>query len=133
MFLAIEIQQNTEMTRAQITQSRAEVSIAIADMTINSEYLPAIRAKLQNDETLTQEETIRYQDWLRAVFRSQDNNFQQYNQGLLGEHIPRVMDETVRSAIVDDPFGREYWNRSKRLFSDGYIKFVDQILAESKR
>ena len=32
VFLAIEIQQNTEMTRAQITQSRAETAISLAEM-----------------------------------------------------------------------------------------------------
>ena len=30
IFLAVEIRQNTEMTRAQITQSRADAAIALA-------------------------------------------------------------------------------------------------------
>lgn len=132
VILAIEIQQNTEMTRAQITQSRAEVSIAMADMTINSDYLPAIRAKITNGDALSQEETIRYQDFLRAVFRGQDNNIQQYKQGLLGDHIPRALSETVRAIILSSPVALNYWDQSKLQFSDDYIEFVDQIIAESE-
>jgi len=133
VFLAIEIQQNTEMTRAQITQGRAEISVAMAEMNVNSDYLPSIRAKISNSEALTQEEAIRYQNWLRAVFRSQDNNFQQYKQGLLGEHIPRALAETARDAVVNDPVGRDFWEQSKRMFSDDYIEFVDQLIAENER
>lgn len=131
IFLAIEIRQNTDMTRAQITQSRAEVSIAMTEMTISSEYLPAIRAKIDNSETLTQEQAIPYQDWLRAIFRSQDNNIQQYKQGLLGEHIPRALPETVRVVILSSPVALDYWNRSKLLFSNDHIEFVDNVIAEN--
>ena len=87
VFLAIEIQQNTEMTRAQMIQSRAEASVTVADMTVNSEHIPAIIVKNRSGERLTAEESVRYDVWLRATLRNQDNNIQQYNQGLLGNPI----------------------------------------------
>jgi hypothetical protein len=131
-FLAIEIQQNTEMTRAQITQSRADAAISVADMAVNSDYIPAIYVKIQNGESLSEEDAFRYTVWLRATLRNQDNNIQQYDQGLLGEHIPRSAAGVVRGVIKNNPVGRDYWARGKTSYSDAYIAFVEAILAEDE-
>ena len=61
MLLLVEINQNTEMVRAQINQSRADT------------------ASPSNKRHTTQ------------IIRKQDNNPWQYNQGFLGENIPRAV------------------------------------------
>ena len=42
VLLIVEIQQNTEMMRAQINQSRTEAAQSEQQATYNSDYMPAI-------------------------------------------------------------------------------------------
>jgi hypothetical protein len=133
VFLALEIQQNTEMTRAQITQSRAETSIALAEMLFNSEHIPPILEKARNGEELNYQEYVRYSGWLRATLRNLDNNIQQSKRGLLGEHIPRASAGAIRGVILANPTAREYWRNSKDTFSDEFVVFVDAIIEEVDR
>ncbi len=130
VFLAIEIQQNTEMTRAQITQSRAETAVSLAEMLFNSEYMPAILEKASANEALTYQESVRYNGWLRATLRNIDNNYQQSRRGLLGEHIPRASASAIRDDILSNQTARDYWARSKTTFSDEFVVFVDGVLSD---
>jgi len=129
VFLAVEIRQNTIMTRAQITQSRAEAAMSLADSTYNSAYMPDIWIKTQADEPLTAAEEFRYRVWVRATLRNQDNNFQQYQQGLLGDHIPRAIAAVVRN-VFSSSAGREYWEENKDGYSDIFRNYVDSVIAD---
>jgi hypothetical protein len=82
IMVTFELKQNTDMTRAQIIQSRAETAVNLADSFYNSDFMPNIFVKAGNGEDLTEEEISRYEFWIRASLRNQDNNLQQYNQGL---------------------------------------------------
>ncbi len=130
IFLAVEIRQNTEMTRAQITQSRADAAIALASEYINSDYLPDVYAKFAHGEELTFQEASRYRVYLRAALRNHQNNYLQYRQGFLGEYIPRSTANAIRG-IASTPRGREYWARNKTNYSDEFVEFVDQALSEA--
>jgi hypothetical protein len=131
IFLAFEIRQNTAMTRAQITQSRADTAVAFAEAYFNSDYLPVIREKVIQGEALSVEDVERYDGYLRAALRNQDNNLQQYRQGLLSDNIPRNARLVALALLLDDSHGLSYWERSKSTFSDEFIEFVDQVLDEA--
>ena len=131
VFLAVEIRQNTEMTRAQITQSRAETSIALAASFYNSDYLPTIWEKVRNDDGLSADERARYEFWLRAMLRNLDNNFQQSRRGLLGDHITEASATAITNAILAYPAAIEYWDKNRNLFSEDFVRFVDQALADA--
>ena len=130
LFLAVEIRQNTETTRAQITQSRADTAIALASAYFNSDYLPDVNAKIRGGEELTYQEASRYRAFLRAALRNHQNNFLQYRQGFLGEYIPRSTANAVRN-IASSSLGREYWEQNKSIFSNEFAEFVDHALTES--
>ena len=131
IFLAIEIRQNTEMTRAEITLGRSQNALALADMQFNSDYIPDIIVKTMNGEELTQVESYRYGTHLRALFRVQDNNFQQYKRGLLGDHVPRNIRLLVERFIVNKPIGTEWWTNTSQVFSDEFAEFVDAVISEA--
>jgi len=128
IFLGLEIQQNTEMIRAQITQSRADAAIGLAQSHFNSEYIPEISEKISQGGELTGLETIRYESYLRAVFRNQENNFLQFQQGMLGENIPRNTQAVVRGILANDAVAAAWWNGMKVSFSDEFVEFVDDIV-----
>jgi hypothetical protein len=131
VFLALEIRQNTEMTRAQITLGRSQNNIALADMQANSDYLPGIIAKAASGDELAPSERYRFNAHLRALLRMYDNDLQQYNQGLLGENIPRTIPRLINNWIVGNPYGRRYWERNKTSFSDEFVTLADSVIAEN--
>jgi hypothetical protein len=132
IMVAIELKQNTDMTRAQIIQSRAVAAIDLADTFYNSDHLPEIFVKAKSDQDLSEEELARYQFWIRASLRNQDNNLQQYNQGLLGDHMPRVVATSVRNIISQSAISRRYWANSKVGYSDEFVEFVETALSDSR-
>ncbi len=99
MLLIIEIGQNTDMMRAQINQSRADTALFQQYSMSDTDYIAPIIAKTKRGEQLSDVEMIRYDARMRAFNRNQDNNLWQYNQGYLGENIPRSIKGAVRSVI----------------------------------
>ena len=130
ILLIIEINQNTEMMRAQINQSRTDTALSEQQAGFNSDYIPAIRVKVARGEQLSDEEMIRYENWIRAFNRNMDNQLWQYNQGLLGENIPRSIRSGVREVIGGSVPGLEQWDADKLGFTDEYIAFVDDAIED---
>ena len=118
VLLTIEIGQNTEMMRAQINQSRTDTALAEQHATYNSDHMPAILAKVIKGEEISDEENIRYATYFRAFNRNQDNNLWQYNQGYLGENIPRSINSAVRAVVGSNALGIETWDEQKHAYTD---------------
>lgn len=130
VFLALEIRQNTEMTRAQITLGRSQNNVALAESQFNSDYIPGIIVKVSNGEELTRTEQYRLNAHIRAVLRVYDNDLQQYHQGLLGDHIPQTVRVLVKRFIVNNPYGRDHWEASKTSYSDHFVEIAEEVIAE---
>ena len=72
----------------------------------------------------------RYDARMRAFNRNQDNNLWQYNQGYLGENIPRAIKGGVRGVIGRTKLGIETWDRQKYSYTEEYAAFVDEAIAD---
>ena len=132
VFLAVEINQNTAMMQTQINQSRAAQAMAEARSLYNSDYVPALLVKVKLGEQLTSEEKVRYKSLFRAFNRNWDNQLRQFNQGLLAANIPRSLKGAILEEIGSSKFATEEWGRTKAIYSDEYIEFVDSVLEEAK-
>ena len=130
ILLVIEIGQNTEMMRAQISQMRADSSATHQHAYYNSEYLPAIIQKIRSGDDLSGEESGRYRSYARGFHRTQDNNLWQYDQGYLGDNIPRSIEGGVRSIVGSSEFAISVWDSQKRGFTDDYVAFVEAAIAD---
>ena len=133
VLLIVEIQQNTEMMRAQIHQSRTEAAQSEQQAMYNSEYMPAIFVKIQKGEELTEEELERYRPYIRSLNRNLDNQLWQYSQGLLGENIPRSIRTAARAVIGESELSIEIWDSQKHQFTDEYIAFVDDAISDLRK
>ena len=129
-FLAFEINQNTDMMRTQINQSRAELAMSEAQSIYDSDHLPALLTKVRRGETLSDVERERYSHFFRALNRNWDNQLRQFREGYLENNIPRSLHNGVLVEIVGVAIGKEYWDRTKTNYSDEYIAFVESILNE---
>lgn len=130
ILLIIEIRQNTDMMRAQINQSRTDTALFQQYAMSDTDYIAPIIAKTMRGEELTDEEVLRYDARMRAFNRNQDNNLWQYNQGYLGENIPRSIKGGVRAVIGRTKLGIETWDRQKYSYTEEYAAFVDEAIAD---
>jgi hypothetical protein len=130
ILLIVEIGQNTEMMRAQINQMRADSAMSQQHAYFNSEYLPAIIQKVRSGNELSGEEAGRYRSYVRAFNRSQDNNLWQYNQGYLGDNIPRSIEGAVRGVVGGSELSIAVWDAQKHGYTDEYVAFVEAAIAD---
>jgi hypothetical protein len=129
IFLAVEISQNTTMVEAQMNQARTETAMAEAEAIYNSDSLLETLRDLDQGKDLTDIQKLRFWHYLRSFNRNQDNQLRQYDQGFLGDNIPRSIRVAVSIEIASRPLAREYWEVSKEIYTDEYIQLVDSILA----
>ena len=128
LFLALEIQQNSELMRVQINQARADAAMVSNEHSFNSDYIPAILVKIKEQKELNAEEWIRYVDYFRAMNRAQDNVLSQYDAGMLGENTPRSVADFARFFVGSSMNSRDAWELSKAGYTDRYIAFVEQSI-----
>ena len=130
VLLVMEIRQNTDMMEAQINQSRTEAAMSEQQAFFNSEFMPAILVKVESGEQLSAEEMLRYQADFRSFNRNVDNQLWQYSRGFLGNNIPRSVRGAVREVIGGSQLGIDEWERQKESYTDEYIVFVDEAIAD---
>ncbi len=130
ILLLAEISQNTDMMRAQINQNRTEAAMSEQQASYNSDHIPAILVKRDKGESLSDEDMQRYGPYLRSFNRNMDNQLWQYNQGLLGENIPRSIRGGVRAVIGNYEISIAWWDGHKYAFTDEYVAFVEEAIAD---
>ena len=131
VFLIYELRQNSELMRIQIQQARADAAMSSNEQLFNSDYLPTILLKIGAGEELSEEEWMRYVSWFRASNRNQDNVLSQYRAGMLGDNVPRSVDDFVHDVIASSTYARNAWDRTKIGYTQEYVAFVEQILVDS--
>ncbi len=132
IFLIIELNQNSELMRVQINQSRAESAMASLQYEFNSDYIPPILAKIRSGQTLADEEWIRYVAWFRMMNRNQDNVLNQYYMGMLGENTPRSVRDFAGDVVGSSQYGLDAWEVTRPGFTDAYINFVESAIEEDQ-
>lgn len=94
VLLLVELDQNSDLLRAQIHQSRADAHVEQRLNDVESEYLTPILMKLTNHgypwdtsstDELTPEELFRFRDYVAARYTDLDNLVYQFQQGFLDE------------------------------------------------
>jgi len=98
VFLAMEISQNTQATKAEIYQTRAfenaASSLAIAQSDVLIRILASIRSAdgktdLNAIDSLSEIDRLRLEQWVGAQLRNSDNNLYQCELGYLEEAFCR--------------------------------------------
>lgn len=130
VLLIFEISQNTEMMQAQINQSRTDTALSEQQAVYTSNHVPALLARIDRGEQLSDEDLIRYERFFRAFNRNQDNNLWQYNEGYLEENIPRSIRGAVREVIAGHQLGIATWELQKYSYTAEYVAFVEDAISD---
>ena len=133
VFLAIELQQNTDMMRAQTRQAISESSNIINtvisnDMEIAQVIAKGIRGDLE--QSLTAEWGV-FQAFVKIQLTNPENELYQYEQGLFEEDEFRARQQVLRRTMTN-PSYRLVWEGSKETYSNGFRESLDRILIEAE-
>ena len=129
VFLIVEINQNSELMRVQIAQSRSDAIQENLMATVNSDYVLPIYMKVGDGEPLTPEEYYRILLTFRSNHTQQANTFYQLNQGMLDESALSSIEDFVRE-FGELPVARDIWNQIQNSYSPEYQTFVNGILVQ---
>ena len=136
MLLLIELDQNSDLVRAQIHQARSDSWIGMKLMHADSEFLaPAIQkvadaGGMDNPaalDQLTSVEIRRIKNWYWAIIGDYDNLFYQYQQGYLDEDyyqsriVPSIMNNIPawkKLGIFEEPMRHSFRAEIDRMLSE---------------
>ena len=130
IFLAVEVQQNTELLTAQIQAYRFEMLRGFSQGIQGNTDLAGAMAKLENGETLTGPEEMLVRVTALNVFRSWQWQYTEAREGRLSEENLRSSMLLWRAAvrgegIVRWPVGA-YWSSMKDQLPPDFVQFVEE-------
>ena len=120
ILLIIELDQNSDLTRAQIHQARADEQVTRMEERANSEYLVFVLDKLNSAggfrelsalSQLDPDEVARLRWFLRSRYLDYDNLYYQYQNGYLDE-------EYYQSLVVNAISMYAPWWEELEIFND---------------
>jgi hypothetical protein len=122
MFLAIEINQNTNALHGQSRQSVLEA--AQSELFLLVEH-PEIALSVIKDGPLTAEENVKLDAYLAATLRAREYAWLQYQDGAIDEEQWKAEGFVIRSILNADRV-REWWDKIGRTgTSPKFADFVD--------
>jgi hypothetical protein len=128
-YLARQIQQNTRMSRAEMTKDLMLASrSAILDATANDK-LAEIWAEMRDFES---DKVARRYTFYQSFFRLYELQFNLSNQGLLDDDIAASYMLVVRMFTQTKHFD-EYWSAARDQFHAGFAQYVDEQREAARR
>ena len=136
ILLIVEIDQNSDLVRAQIEQGRSESYVAWLRQSATNDNILALYVKMdvlegsfsERFEQLEPIERIRYQQILEARFYDYENLYSQYAEGFFGQSyweqriVPSIAEWARRWNVVippDGPGGRkEFKDEVRRILQE---------------
>jgi hypothetical protein len=132
VFVGMELRQTQEALTAAALQSRAELQMSETTSVSDSEYMPAIFAKIAAGQSLDSAERWRFRFWARGYHRMQELTVIQYEAGILEDWALEEVRRTIRRTLGNQGlFGelmREEWSTYEGDFAPSYQKMVNANL-----
>ena len=131
VFLAIEIRQNTNMMQAQTRESVSQnIMLALSSVAGNLELSEImVKGSLGELENGWNAEWIAFQSQAEVGFRSWENEFYQYEQGLFQDDEFFPHQETWRNLLATPGF-RQVWEGAREGYSVRFRQVIDQMIAD---
>lgn len=131
IFVGLEIQQAREIALADVHQQRAAMAIQIEQNYVPvNEYFDA-RNKLRTGERLSQSELAVLRAAQLAWFQYWENNFFQYQLGLLDEESWQSSRRIILSRF-DELIYRDWWRSTRHGWREEFAQEIDEILTEAE-
>jgi hypothetical protein len=128
VFLAVELDQNSDQMTAQTRNNVAQSVIDNIEMGMDPR-LVAATLKLQRGEPLTAEEGFLMDQLANATLRLWENTFYQYRVGLFDEEEIEADMAVWRELMQEDAFA-DHWRNRRLTYSRQFRDVIDELIPE---
>ena len=124
VFLGVEIQQNTAVTRSaaaqDISDRSAEFFMRVAE---NSELARVVKVATENPSELSEIEIVQYRYLTGAIFMLMEGAYKQYQLGFLPAAGWEPYEKLITN-FLSNPISRDWWVNSSTVFSPDFEAMV---------
>ncbi len=132
IYIALQTRNNTKALRSsafhQVRESFSQVSLAMAE---DPDLAILVNSALKNDQSLTENDIIRYHSLLTTLVRRGESAYFQSSEGTLQMETWMGIKETLVSALSND-YGVTWLDRASGRFTKEYIEEITKAANERK-
>ena len=125
VFLAIEINQNTNIMKAQTRGAVTQSILTLLEMERDPLVVSGTR-KLQSGEALTFEESYFLENQANATVRQWEDSYYQYQAGLLDEAEYEAL-TVIISSLMQEQHIADHWAKRKLGYSASFRNHIDGL------
>jgi hypothetical protein len=127
-YLALQIRQNTVVSRASTVQETARITTTLAQSLYGDPELALLFDRGRQDLTqLSDAERSRFSYIMIAFMRLGQNAHYQFEQGMMDEDVWSGYRERVLQWVAE-PGARQWWSENRASYSQTFAAFVDREL-----
>jgi hypothetical protein len=127
IFLAIEIQQNTAVTRSmsahEIADSSLDFFMRVAE---NPDLAKLVKIANEDPGHLSDVEIVQYQYLTGAVFMLLEGTYKQHQLGFLSDSGWKPYERLIKN-FLSNPVSRDWWVAGHTVFSPEFEAMVEEI------
>jgi hypothetical protein len=125
VFLAIEINQNTNIMKAQTRGSVTDSILTLLQMERNPIVVSGYK-KIQAGQDLTFEESYFLENQANATIRQWENSYYQYQSGLFDEAEYSAITVVIKN-MMQEPHMTDHWAVRKTTYSKPFRDHIDGL------
>ena len=131
-FLAVELNQNNRLLRAEAIGSVLETRLARQELVLNNDSLVSVLAKNSRSEALTDEDMIRIEAQMYRTLLGRQRDYFLYQEGILTEEYFRASFPLMKVTMseTDSTYSYlDFWEARKMISaSPAYRDFVEKCI-----
>ena len=131
IYLSIQVKHNTRAIRGQTISDVTRNVHEHANMVLQGQDVAAALKKFASDKTLDPNDAILIDFLLTAVFVARQNEYFQWEQGLLDESVFKSLHHVIYT-LLESPNGQYWWqHEGRRMLAPEFAEFVDELIKRS--
>lgn len=128
VFVALELAQNTAMTRAQTRGNVAQAVVHLIELERDPRIVQA-NLRLERGEELTEEDRYLLENMANATLRVWENTYYQYSADLFDKE-EFAADLEVWEEFLRTPIYAGLWERTRHTYASNFREVIDGLVLE---
>jgi len=127
IYLAVQMRNSAGETRDASIQSVMQLAIQFRAESYTGELLE-VRLKAAKGESLSPEESLRFEGFLSALFELNELVFVQYQHDKLDPEYFEAWERRT-AAAMSVPAIKHFWSKSRTGYRSSFVEYIDSLMA----
>ena len=127
LYLALQVRQNTKVVQGSTIQGITETMQR--ENRWSSDMAEVVTKAIESPDSMSSVEAFRMGEWLTAAMSARQNEFLQYQRGLIDQEMWDASAGIIRT-IMSIEFTRKWWQSwDKSVYSPGFADAVEELVS----